>query len=196
MGSRIVVERNPRTTEPPTLTMESTNRLIKTGNWEAFLQVCQLGFGLTMVAILILIDSDIQRLVDCLLNKPIDRTYLAPPPINCTSLDIQYDLKIRVDVCEPAVVAIYVNNSVLRSYSGQNATDLVDWLSRCYRTNYLRACPVFSTVTCPHFISHSDAGICYYNHQFAYFVISGFRFSRRESLDLIRFITSAMRDTR
>jgi hypothetical protein len=170
--------------------MEEAKRFQRAINWEAFLQSCQLIFGVAMVTVLILINADIRQLVDCLLKAPIDRTFLAPAPLNCTRLDSHYDLKIRVDVCDPAVIAIYVNNSVLRSYSGRNATGLVDWLNRCYRSDYLKACPVYSTVTCPHYIPHADAGICYYNNQLEYFAISDFRFSRRESFDLLTFITS------
>jgi hypothetical protein len=170
--------------------MEQAKQLERSFSWEAFLQCCKLAFGAILVTILVLINSDIHRLVDCLITNPIDHTIVAPPSINCTSLSIGYALrpKIRVDVCDPPMVAIYVNDSILRAYSGLDASALFEWMNRCYRTNYLKACPVFSTVVCPHYIPHSDVGLCYYNNVFSYIVIGGVRFSHRESLDLLTFI--------
>jgi hypothetical protein len=183
MASRVYVER-----ASPESVMEEVKRTI---NWETFIEFCRAGFGVTILIMLIFINSDIHKLVGCLMATPIDRVTLAPPSVNCTSANIGHDLNIRVDLCVPPTVAVYVNNSILRSYSGPDADALLEWINRCYRTSYLKACPVYSTPTCPHYVPHSDAGICYYNNLFAYIVLGGFRFSRNESLDLITFLTSA-----
>ena len=170
--------------------MEKVKRAVDDMNWEACQQIGKLAFGATLVTILVFINNDVHQLVKCIMESPIDRTTFAPPPINCTSREIGQGIRLRVDVCEPPVIAIYINDAILRSYSGPNATAFNGWLHQCYTTNYPKACPIQITPKCPHYIAFGDdAALCYHNHQFAYLVIGGFQFSKRESVDLIAFIT-------
>ena len=103
---------------------------------ELFKQCIKLALGATALVVLVLINSNIHQMVLCLMRAPIDKVMVSPPPLmpNCTSHTFRHGLDLRVDVCrgeETGMVAFYLENAILRSYSLEDSTRLVDWLRRC-----------------------------------------------------------------
>ena len=160
---------------------------------EPLKQSIKLGLGAMALIVLVLINSNIHELVLCLMKNPIDKVVVAPPSLspNCTSRSFRHGL--AVDICQgedTSMVAFYLKDTILRSYSDAEATRLVDWLRRCTGPDYRQACPLYpsSNPKCPSYsLLNSLDYICHLNDS-SYLVINRFPFMKKESKDVIAFL--------
>ena len=178
------------------------------------LEVCQevvkAGLGLMIVAVLAIINNNIHELVLCAMRIPAVPVPLSPippptvtssvvPGVNCTSKTFTQSLRLRVDVChqslsssDPPVVAFYIEDSVLRVFSGDETPEFVAWLRRCTGDNYRKACLIYNggkNKNCNFAPLDQWNHICYSDtKEFNYLVIDGFRLYKEESLECIDFI--------
>lgn len=158
-------------------------------SWEAGREAVKLLCGASVLIVLMFINSDIHLIATN--PSSLDHVVWAPPTVNCTSGEIDPMLKIRVDVCEPPSIAIYLDKSILRAYSGRNAGEFVEWLRRCIGPNFRKDCSVRPTKFCPQYVPYADSGLCYHSDfSLSFLVIGRFRFSKEESEKVIHYIVN------
>ena len=162
---------------------------------ELFKQRIKLALGATALVVLVLINSNIHQMVLCLMRAPLDKVMVSPPPLmpNCTRHTFRHGLDLRVDVCrgeETGMVAFYLENAILRSYSLEDSTRLVDWLRRCTGHDFLLVCPLYSSSMpdCTYYSPLNPNDFICYRNTTMYLVINRFRFSKKESMNVLAFI--------
>ena len=167
-------------------------RLQRSACWETGSQAAKLGFGTCAVIILILINSNVHQLVNCVTSQLIPAE--AEAARSCVQMRVGHKIPLLLECCpsEPRL-RLEAVDSVVLAYNRGNASSFIHWLTACaYVTT---ECPLRQPsrpTHCAFITILHDSYLCLNSsHSLQYAVFGGMRFDIGDSISIVRSIPTS-----